>query len=325
MAGWRSGVLAWIGTVLVCLGCVRMKEPEQWECTANADCLAGEKCLSWGGYGLGTPSYCAPASDCNSYADCDSTQRCVSGTCVPLECTQSSVGACGGYLCDSSGSCRSGCGAWADCADGYRCGHGQCVDSSCATFGGTCPNNFACVNGTCPASCTAKADCASGYDCKNGACALVVDAGAAVPDAAAADAAQKTKVGESCISDTQCTTGHCCRWSGLYSVSLCETSCGKLPVAAPCSTDGDCLSGDCHSLGYCSKPCTTDDDCGANVFENVAAAHNHCDNSRCVPGCGGAGGVTDKACNNYAYANPTNPPLTCRQHQIYSEWYLCVL
>jgi len=122
-------------------------------CTSDADCAAGQLCLSGACY--------TPGVGCNSDADCPSSQVCAGGTCRPAPTAVGGEGctsdvSCGpGTIC-AGGVCRPApCQSDADCVPGLVCANGGCQPSG----------------STVPPGCTSTADCRAGLVCLNGVCA----------------------------------------------------------------------------------------------------------------------------------------------------------
>jgi hypothetical protein len=283
-----------IGAVVVVFaGCLRLSEPDAFDCSTNADCQPDERC-AYGGPNAGT---CRPADQCKYSYECGRGEICRRSNCVVPECSNDV--ACSPYACDADeGLCKKVCQAAYDCASPSVCIDGSCTIDPC-TSGQLACGAYLCQNGACRNSCAYDGDCAPPNVCSNRACVPRGAADAGRDSAAdASDARRGTKQpGEPCSEASDCASGDCCLPRGVgangkFCAAICED---KNPLGAPCERDTDCVSGRCSEIYTCTQSCTSDSNCGVNFFDSMLTP-NHCDRTNCYPGCSGARSNT---CTSY--------------------------
>jgi Cys-rich repeat protein len=224
------------------------------DCTSDADCGAGNTCVS---VGTGYTWQCIPAdgdcsgvsAGCTTDGDCPSGYRCDGGSCVPDEAPPE-------------------CYYDSDCPSGYHCEDGSCVadtppPSDCTTDG-DCPFGYRCDGGSCVptgAECTRDEECHAGYHCDDGSC---VSDDPAPPE---------------CTVDSECPEGQVCR-SGL-----CVRPPGTEGRAfgEPCADTAQCLSALCLD-GYCTMTCPPANPLGVGEARAPCPAGYYCDDVGCGEG-----------------------------------------
>ncbi len=207
------------------------------ECAKDADCKAGQTCVSDAAFrGLcakaGAPVVAGPAWSCSVGQDCPTGQGCGSdGTC------------------HSDGECQ----ADADCASGSICYNGESDLTAGFCDLGRTPQNPYCRSdghGACRSKCANAAGCGSfGATCNAGFCH---------------DAAE-------CQVSTDCSPNHVCEAYFDQGYSVCgddpNPTCVTDPAGAcrlACKSGADCTQGGgCSSDGLChaSNECKADSDC----------------------------------------------------------------
>ncbi len=125
------------------------------------------------------------------------------------------------------------------------------------TNGNAC-ESLLCLDGYCSRPCSEQAPCDPGFYCGD------VPAGSALVDA---DYCHLVPVGGACETHDDCTPGLCrggvcTRECGADlpcpNGFLCNDEifvCELIEVGKPCGSFTECLSGDCHDEGYCTRPC----------------------------------------------------------------------
>lgn len=208
----------------------------------------------------------------------------------------------------------AGCESDEDCLEGLECleelPQGMC-SQPCDD---DCPNDTLCVDlsgaGYCFAQCETNDDCRDGYACSLGYCDLPCSADEECPEQALCDNAtggcalrQDQPAGSACVSDDQCTSGHCfltedggfCRencgghplceeldlpcgmlWLGSQPAASCRPAAGPVQVGGLCSSGLDCASGVC-ARGTCVYPCSQSGSCegGASCEDLRANIEGH--------------------------------------------------
>jgi hypothetical protein len=194
------------------------------------------------------------------------------------ECSASNPCATG-LTCDQNyGVCTKSCTGASDCPGG-ACATNTDASKTCApTCTGYVPiSQTACVDGV-PIACNqdpagqcATCGCSdSSQRCVSGACVA------------------KLATGQTCVSDSDCTSGNC----GEYS-KLC-----RVAVGATCTPKVDCE--ECATYGtstWCTRPCADDSICNGNKCIGFAGEANTYD---CQPNCSSACPVS---CSNYTDPN----------------------
>ena len=256
-------------------------------CSADADCTAGNFCVS-GSCGLKPPgATCGAGGDCKSgicaQGACCATAcagNCKScaltgsaGTCTNVPSGQDPQGQCADALapscgtngfCDGTGACQlypstTVCGM-STCASGSVTAAGKCNGAGVCQPGATTScNAYACgTTGVCNTTCTVDADCATGYFCIGGTCV-------------------KKTTGSTCASDSDCSSSHCAQ--GV----CCNTACtGTCMSCALTNTKGTCtpVAVNTDPLNQCTdvgstNPCGTNGSCdGAGACQFYPAGAN---------------------------------------------------
>jgi hypothetical protein len=209
--------------------------------------------------------------------------------CLSLHCEDTVSGRLCTHACDVSLGSRA-------CTGGLRCVRTEGCDGLCVPSAGglalesACTSDAECASGSCTdpgdgvhrclALCHGDAgQCASGESCvaTDGAC------GACVPEARFASG---RGLGEECVADGDCRSGHCADRNGVLE---CATPCDagqcrvgfvcqndlcvldrRQPEGSTCVAESDCASGRCvaqGSRGWCSvddctmTPCTAGFEC----------------------------------------------------------------
>ena len=109
-----------------------------------------------------TVTYTAPATGCNTPADCNDNNPCTTDDCVAGACTHTPISGC--------------CQTAADCNDSNPCTDDACVNNACVRTnntlacddGNACTTNDACSNGTCVGG--AAPNCDDGLACTADSC-----------------------------------------------------------------------------------------------------------------------------------------------------------
>jgi subtilisin family serine protease len=250
-------------------------------CVSDADCAAGEKCVS---------SVCLPA--CASHSDCDVGAVCSDGVCRVVACADGTE--CpAGTACPTTGagrSCQVTCAADAECTAPELClpalGGDLCQAIACSDAV-TCPEGTVCPigGGTCRRACGSDRDC--------------IEPALCLP-ALGGDLCQEI----ACTDGSECPQGTACPAGGGSCVRACSTDADCIPPAlcVPvgngnicqkilCETDDDCPEETrCTSEGFCfpkSAECETEESCPSGWV---------CKSGTCRdPGAGGSGGCTTGA------------------------------
>lgn len=206
------------------------------ECSANADCAAGQTCFANSCGKKLNGSLAKLASDClsNYLADGVCCNVACSGPC--LSCNEpGSVGRCkliGTGIADAScpaekpATCGTTglCDGAGDCEiypENTPCAAAECIGSVLLNTARSCDGLGACQE-------PQLRDCAP-YQCSGGTC------------------------NGSCISDDQCEPGHACVATTVRGMSTGR--CGKKQIGQPCTDTSECQSEQCVDGVCCESAC----------------------------------------------------------------------
>ncbi len=216
------------------------------ECTAQADCADGLKCIK-----LGATKVCAPT--CDNGAACPDKSACQK-TVVGNICAFQASTCCYGANCnvaDACAQCADKCfgGACVDCLTDAQCSGGKCDSNShtCITSGACqAPTPIKLANGSC-VECTNDTHCASST--VGPKCDL------------ASHACAKSTVSNECAACTGPYPG-CVQINGVWSCVECTTDADcAAKNAGTCSGTTYSCSGTVNVVGPTSGTCKKDSDC----------------------------------------------------------------
>ncbi|MBI5482182.1 MAG: hypothetical protein HY906_25225, partial [Deltaproteobacteria bacterium] len=229
---------------------------------------------------------CAPADFCNAGvcsarqpngAVCSRDRQCSSGHCMDSYCcdtvcdgacnacnlaaaegtcslmAQGAAGApsCRPYVCDGvTPDCPSSCTDTSQCATGAYCSGGACYgrqpNGVACTDAAQCWSN-SCVDGVC---------CASACNLPCDVCNRAGSEGSCVPSPVGSPGSPScspyvcngtaTTCPTFCASDLDCTSGLHCLFGACLSLK---------PIAAPCGSAAECVSGNCYDGVCCDMKC----------------------------------------------------------------------
>jgi Cellulose binding domain len=199
-------------------------------CSADADCTAGNFCVS-GSCGLKPPG-----ATCGAGGDCKSG-FCAQGACCATACT-GNCKSCA--LTGSAGTCTN--------VPSGQDPQGQCADAlapSCGT-NGSCDGAGACQLYPSTTICGTNT-CTAGTEILAGKCDGAGVCQAGTTQSCGAYACDTTAVCKTkCAVDADCSSGNFC----------IATVCGKKATGATCAAGGDCTSGHCEESVCCNTACT---------------------------------------------------------------------
>lgn len=238
-------------------------EPGCYEECATSACPPGQTC-----------SYDRCYADCWSSAECDASQRCFQGRCVPLSCDGVRCGP--GEVCDRGG-CALPCQSNSECPGEATCHQGACTDKCDET---RCPAGQTCSQGVCYDRC--ENGCPDEHVCvrREGApnfCSPLSCEGVECPQSGACYRGQcKLR----CGTDDDCPGFETCDRSNVPRVCVgpCDevvcpgnTHCHQGQCYAECDYARDCPSAHfCHYTGLClpgtCPDCSNGSVCNENTF-----------------------------------------------------------
>ena len=232
---------------LLAPACLRLSEPDSFNCVNAADCLADERCSN--------ESICVPKDSCEAQSDCDASETCDSYKCVAGQCYEGHEATCGTFRCRYfSKHCNSACTSENECQDGNSCKDGACVPSPNLANDQPCSQN---------AECQSRACCgAEGHKACKQSCPGDIGESCGYPD-------NKACLVGSCFGDSfcsiTCSVDSDCRVSPWGTKNLCRKNRLGASVCFPgCANDAQCHDNldqyfSCTS-GACSGDYLSDDD-----------------------------------------------------------------
>ena len=268
-------------------------------CMTNADCDDLNACTTNTCAG-GTCMTTAVAACCRTGADCDDGDACTTDGCALNACTHAAVAMCctAGTQCDDANACTTDncaqnacahavvancCQGPGDCDDGNVCTTDGCAQNVCshANVSGCCTQSSACDDGD---VCTADA-CTSNActHTATGTCACTQDSecddgNSCTTDRCSSNSCTHVSTGAcACTQDSQCDDGNACTADACT-----QNACAHLTLAACCTLDGQCASGERCAQNQCvageggpdgggSPTEPVRGGCGCSALEGVAA------------------------------------------------------
>jgi len=280
-------IIALCTTIAIGTGC----KSEEAACPGCAGCCLGGVCRPGN-----TSALCGVTG--NTCQACAAGQGCVVGVCTPCDATTCAQG-----CCTSDGRCVSVIDqTMVTCGGGgsqcQSCGTGQCINGQCQQV--QCDAS-SCADGCC----SSQGACLSYYQQDSTACGT----GATVcTSCAGAECVAGQCQGAAC-GPGNCATG-CCSSEGqcLTGTQQDKTKCGKAGnPCGPCDV-GDCVSGQCQSVGCNPTNCQG---CCASAGQCLAL------NQQSPVSCGAGGDAcapcpSEQPCEN-GQCKPTCTAATCAQ------------
>ena len=246
-------------------------QPDDPECAITKTCSSAGICQSKLGQPCNEGTQCI-SGFCKDGRCCQTacTDPCYScnngdGTCTLIKNAEDSPECSGDQICNGSGLCKKKNGK--DCIYDNECATNQCTDGKCCDT--ACSTAcFSCLTGTCLPVFNGDdiSECMGTRTCdSNGLC--------------------KTKIGQDCLSPSECSSGfckdgRCCDSACLTPCHSCSTGictllkeqedypecsitsiCNgsgqcKIKGGNPCDLGGECLSGFCEDSYCCDKTCS---------------------------------------------------------------------
>ena len=205
-------------------------------CTADAQCVAPNKCVG------NTCGLSPIGATCTGNSDCAAPGLCVDGACCASACTE---------------PCKS-CGL-----DGFK---GACTNIAVGEFDSACPVTAESTCGT-DGKCNGAGACSKwpdGTSCRSRSCSGTTETPAAACAGGTCPAATTISCGTfTCDGTSQCRAT--CTQDNHCSVGMCDTgngSCGKKGLGIACAGNGDCINGQCVD-GVCCASAACGGECSS--------------------------------------------------------------
>jgi len=192
------------------------------------------------------------------------------------------------------------CKTEADCGSEESCIDGKCRADSTCNYDTDCDSGYLCVASHCTATVppTGGTGGAGGHGGSGGDAGMgglggstsVGGSGGSTTIGGAGGSGGSNGDGPGCDRASDCSTGICCD-------GTCATACGTRLPGDLCTSDLECLSGDCLASAQCG-PCAdarcTDAVCGSDHCGFVSGAdcgecrgRKYCDGNQCLAACAG--------------------------------------